>query len=221
MWVLCACIDLELHRDLLAERVLRKHTLYCVLDDTIWVRRTNFLELREASSTWVQRVAVVLLLVFALAGHLDLAGIDDDDEIAGINVRSECWLMLATEKASHLRSKTADRLPISIDDVPVSLYFAFLCGIGPLDRWIFRFRAHCETLFFAPFSGILGRLAAQQGQYIIPERISVLFIGGSIRGLECRKFRIFEGSGSGSGVCFQGSGGSSAAERPLSPKGVD
>lgn len=133
MWMLCACIDLELHADLLAERILRKHALDGVLYDTIRILLADVLELREACATWIESIAVILLLLFALTGHLDLAGIDDDDEIAGINVRSKGWLMLAAEKASHLRCKTADRLPIGIDDVPVSLYFAFLRGIGPLN----------------------------------------------------------------------------------------
>src|SRR4051812_40793687 len=105
MRMLIASIDLQLGNDATAETVLREHLLHGDLDHPL---RVLLVHLPEAGGTLparISRVANVLLLLRALGRKLDLVRVDDDDEIAAIDVRCEEWLVLAAENRSHLRGE--------------------------------------------------------------------------------------------------------------------
>ena len=75
-----------------------------------------------------------------VSGHLDLAGIDHDDEIAGINMWSIRGFMLTAKHTGNLRCQASDRLPIGIDDIPVPLHLACFGGVGA--QCFFDLRTH-------------------------------------------------------------------------------
>ncbi len=54
-------------------------------------------------------------------GNTHLLGIDHDDVVAGINVRSVFRLVLATQAASDFGCQTTQGLAGSVDDKPVAL----------------------------------------------------------------------------------------------------
>ncbi|VVO41945.1 hypothetical protein PS704_05952 [Pseudomonas fluorescens] len=55
-------------------------------------------------------------------GYTNLLGIDNDDVIAGVNVRSVLSFMLATQTARDFGGQTTQGLTCSVDDKPVALY---------------------------------------------------------------------------------------------------
>jgi len=71
--------------------------------------------------------AMVLLVLQLLAGNSNLVGIDDDQVIAGVNMRGVNRLVLATQAASQLGGKTAQRLAGGVNEVPVALDGLVLC----------------------------------------------------------------------------------------------
>ena len=64
---------------------------------------------------------VVLLLIQLLTGQNGLVGVDDDNEIAAVNVGSEIDLVLAAQDVGSDDSGTAQGLAGCIDDVPLAL----------------------------------------------------------------------------------------------------
>ena len=61
-------------------------------------------------------MAVIELVLALVAGHRDLLGVDDDDEVAGVDVGRVLRLALAAERIGDLGRQPAERLPGSIDE---------------------------------------------------------------------------------------------------------
>ena len=78
-------------------------------------------------SAGVAAVAPVGLLGELVAGDPDLLRVDDDDEVAGVDVRGVLGLALAPQRVRELGREPAERLALGVDDVPVALA---VCGCG-------------------------------------------------------------------------------------------
>jgi hypothetical protein len=76
-------------------------------------------------------VAVVALLVELVPGHDDLLRVDDDDEVAGVDVRRVLRLVLAAQGVRDAGREPAERLAVGVDDVPAALDLTGLCVVGP------------------------------------------------------------------------------------------
>ena len=63
---------------------------------------------------------MVHLLVELVPGDVDLLGVDDDDEVAGVDVRGVLGLALAAQRVGDLRRKTPEGLPLGVDEVPAA-----------------------------------------------------------------------------------------------------
>ena len=74
----------------------------------------------------VVRVGRVGLRVPLLAGEPDLLGIDDDDELAGVDVRRVFGAVLAAQDVGDLDRQPADDLVGGVDDEPISNNCFFL-----------------------------------------------------------------------------------------------
>src|SRR5205085_1471116 len=74
--------------------------------------------------------AVVDLLLHLVPRHRDLLRVDDDDEVARVDVVGELWLALAAQAVGDLRRETAQGLTLGIDDVPVACDFACFGAVG-------------------------------------------------------------------------------------------
>jgi hypothetical protein len=70
-------------------------------------------------STFPSGVGHVFLISFLLAGEEHFVGIDDDDEIPGIKVRSEDRLVLAAQDIRHLGGQPAKDRAIGINHMPL------------------------------------------------------------------------------------------------------
>src|SRR6202012_2730558 len=81
----------------------------------------HLLEAPRLDPTRVTAVAPVGLLGELVAGDPDFLRVDDDDEVAGVDVRRVGRLPLAAQRIGDLRGKAAEGLPLGVDDVPVSL----------------------------------------------------------------------------------------------------
>jgi hypothetical protein len=64
-------------------------------------------------------VAVVELVLGLVAGDLDLVDVGDDDEVAGVDVRSLAGFVLAAQPQRDLRGEPSQHLVGGVDDVPV------------------------------------------------------------------------------------------------------
>src|SRR6188472_294653 len=77
----------------------------------------------------VAGMAVVQLLVELLTRHRDLLRVDDDHEVARVDVRRVDGLVLAPEGVGDLGRETAERLTLGVDDVPLACDLARLCAV--------------------------------------------------------------------------------------------
>lgn len=68
----------------------------------------------------VTRMMEILLLLGLLAGRSDLASIDDNHEIAGIDVRGIDSLVLAHQKTGSGAGNAAEGLAFGIDELPLT-----------------------------------------------------------------------------------------------------
>ena len=71
-------------------------------------------------------VAVVALRLGLRARHADLVRVDDDHEVAGVDVRRVLRLVLALENLSGLGSDATENLVLSVDQDPFALNFVGL-----------------------------------------------------------------------------------------------
>jgi hypothetical protein len=74
-------------------------------------------------------VPVGLLLLTLVAGQGDLLGVDDDDEVTGVDVRGEGRLVLAAQQRGRLRRETPEDDVTRVDDVPATNDVAGLGGV--------------------------------------------------------------------------------------------
>src|SRR4030095_14795398 len=97
-------------------------------------------------------MAVVELVVKLVAGDRDLLRVDDDDEVAGVDVRRVLRLRLAAQRVCDLGRQATKGHALGVNDVPAALELARLCvpgllhGNGGLDVRRPRIVAtRCET----------------------------------------------------------------------------
>jgi hypothetical protein len=111
-------VDLELAELLGGEPVAGTHALDRLAKDL----RGPALELLgpgpDAQPARVAGVTVVLLLLELVAGDGDLLRVDDDDEVAGVDVRRVLGLPLAAERVGDARGESPEVLALGVDDVP-------------------------------------------------------------------------------------------------------
>src|SRR5690606_4687474 len=64
------------------------------------------------------------------AGYLHFLGIDDNDEVASVNVRGVFGLVLTAQAGSDFSGETTKGLASGVDDEPVMLYVGGFCTKG-------------------------------------------------------------------------------------------
>src|SRR5258708_3464234 len=75
-------------------------------------------------------MAVVGLPLGLLAGDAQLRDVDDDDIIAGVDVRRVLRLMLAAQPRGNLHRQPPQDFALSVDHVPAELDLARFCRVG-------------------------------------------------------------------------------------------
>src|SRR5437867_657339 len=106
MRMLRAGVDLQLVDLRARELVARKHALHGPAD-RLGRPALQLVAKRPApQSAGIAGVAAVELLVELVARDVDLLGIDDDDEVTGVDVRRVLGLALAAESVRDARGET-------------------------------------------------------------------------------------------------------------------
>ena len=131
MGVLGSLVDAQVAELLAAERTARQHALHRLLDDAL--REAPFQDELGApllDAAGIAGVVIVDLVVALATGQHHLLGVDDDDVVAVIHVRSERRLVLAAKPERDDRGEPPDDEPARVDQDPFLLDLAGLGRIG-------------------------------------------------------------------------------------------
>src|SRR5690349_16449936 len=123
-------VNLELSIHGATERIVRQHAFYGDFQGAGRRSVDQLLEANAFDTTGEFRMAVIDFVGGFFAGYLNLLGIDDDDVIAGIYVRSKFGLVFAAQTQSDFGGQTTERLARCIDQIPVALYSVGFCTEG-------------------------------------------------------------------------------------------
>src|SRR5919198_4511486 len=123
-------IDLELRQLLAGEAVAGKHPLDRLADHLGRPALQLIAKWPALEAAGIAGMAVVELVVELVAGDMDLFGVNDDDEVARIDVRRVLRLRLAAQRVGDLGRQAAQGLPLGVDEVPAALDLAGLCSPG-------------------------------------------------------------------------------------------
>src|SRR5690554_3227206 len=124
-----AAVDLELFAHGAAKAVLGEHPADGPLDGELGTTREKMPRRLLPETAGITRVSVVDLITRLIARQADLRRVDDDDEIAGIRMRSVGRTVLAAEDLRHLRCEAAERDARGVDDEPLTVDFAAFCAL--------------------------------------------------------------------------------------------
>ena len=127
--VLRTAVHLELGELLTADAVLGQHAADGLLDRALRVLREELVVRDGLESARVAGVAVRLLLLELLTRQGDLVGVDDDDEVTGVDVVREGGLVLAAEERRRVRGEASEDHVGGVDDEPLAGDFTGLGGV--------------------------------------------------------------------------------------------
>src|SRR5262245_1833789 len=127
VWVIGAGVDLQLPIHRVAHLGLRQHPADRFLDEANRAPFTQVDRALFAEPALEPAVATIDFLGFLPARQLDRIGVDDDDVIAGVDVRCVDRPVLALEQASGHRRDAAENLASCVYDVPPAVR-AFRAG---------------------------------------------------------------------------------------------
>jgi hypothetical protein len=119
--VLRALEHFELGQKLTAEAVLGNHALDGVFDQKFRVLGADLFDGLVFFAALPAGIAHVFLGGFLLAGDLDLFGIDDDDEVTGVEVRGIDGFVFAAQNVGNLHSQSSEHGAIGVNHVPLAL----------------------------------------------------------------------------------------------------
>ena len=106
-----------------------QHALHGMLDDALGMLCQCLFESLGLQSTGIAAVTEVLLLELLATRDADLLGVDDNDEVAGVNMGRVLGLVLPAKDGGALRGKAAQDDVFCVDQVPLALDFAGLCAV--------------------------------------------------------------------------------------------
>ena len=120
-------VYLQLRVDLTTEFILGQHASDSNLDNPLRVLGTHIGQRHLRETTRVARVAVVHLGDFLVASDCHLVGVDNDDVIPDVDVRSPDRIVFTPQQLGNLRSQPSQRNVVGIDYEPLP---RDICGFG-------------------------------------------------------------------------------------------
>ena len=120
--MLWACVNIQVVDELVTKTGLWEHSFDGPPDEFGWSLCEDLLRSRETLSTRITGVTDINTIVHLVSLEHDLLGVDDDDVVTAIYMRSEARLVLATEDKGNPGSKTTECQICGIDDKPLFLY---------------------------------------------------------------------------------------------------
>ncbi len=128
MGMLRAAIDLEFTINRAAEAVVRDHSLDGLLDEQLRASCATLTEGFGLMSSDETGKAHVSFLGFLLSPDLDIAGVDDNDEITGVDMSRVDCLVLAAQEVRCLDGDVTQMLVLGVNDPPTAFDFGCFCG---------------------------------------------------------------------------------------------
>ena len=128
MRVYSARIDFQLAKHIATQWALRQHAFDRDFDRGFRLLGNQAFEVGRLDTAWETGVTVVHFVACFVAGYTNLLSIDDDDVVAGINVRGVFRLVLATQTAGDFSGQTTQGLTSGVDDKPVALNCFRFCS---------------------------------------------------------------------------------------------
>ena len=122
------CIYLEFAELATTEACFREHAPDGALDKENWATLANDAWGLNFLTTDVSGEAGVNLRGFFCPSEDHLVSIDHHNEIAGVNMGGENWLVLTAEEARSLNSDLAKDFALSVDHIPLALDFVRFGG---------------------------------------------------------------------------------------------
>ena len=113
--MLITVIHLEISEQFTSQNIVWKHTFNSQFNQALWMLRTDIARGEGFESTKVTGVAVIHFGSFLVACKTNFLGIDDDDVITGVDVRSKDRLVLAAQTARDFRGETAENNAFGVD----------------------------------------------------------------------------------------------------------
>ena len=120
--MLRTCIDVQVVDELVTETGLGKHAFHCSPDQLGRTLLQDLCRCSETLSTRISGVANIYTVGHLLSLESHLLGVDHDDIVTAVHVRSEARLGLATEDKRNPGSQTSECEISSINDDPLFLY---------------------------------------------------------------------------------------------------
>lgn len=114
-------IEVKLAHEHVSEFVLREHPADSILDDLEWSLLELILEGGELQVTGIAAVLEVELVMKFRASCLNLAGIDHDDMVSHVHVRTIMNLELSSKDIGNTGRELAQDVLLSINDKPLSV----------------------------------------------------------------------------------------------------
>jgi hypothetical protein len=116
-----SCVDAKVGQLLRTEGVVLQHPADGMHDRERRIDGHRLIEGPHATAAGVSGIAVVLLERALATRHDDVARVDDDDVLAGVDVLRELRTVLAAQHTGDVRGKTAERLSTCIHEEPALL----------------------------------------------------------------------------------------------------
>lgn len=126
MLVFCTFVNIEVTKELCTKLILRKHTLHYTTEQLVSTVRLSHDACRSVFTltTRIASVSKIDTISPLLTSKLNLIGIDDNNVVTTIYVRSKVGFILTAQQFGNLCTKTTQNLISSIYYYPF-----FLCSL--------------------------------------------------------------------------------------------
>src|SRR3569833_372365 len=131
-------IHFELFDHGVTERPFWQHAFDRLFERTPRKTLLHFLEIGFVNPARIAGMAEILFIGFLRARHTQLSCIDDDDEIARIDVRSKFRFVLAAQSECHFAGNTSEDFVRRVNHEPVALDLVAFGGKGFHDDFLVR-----------------------------------------------------------------------------------
>lgn len=128
--MLAAAIDVQIAQNFSAETIFGEHSLNPPEDKFFRFLRPEFIKGNKARPSRVAGVVEVGFDLFLFAGHPDFVGVQNDDEIAGVQMGGEHRLPLPPQNGGDFGNRPAIDSSADVHDVPLLFNFRQFRYIG-------------------------------------------------------------------------------------------
>ena len=120
VWVFVAGVDLEFAVEGATEAVVGDHATDGMFDEEFWTALAASAEGFGFVTTDEAREAHVGFCDFFFSTDGDFGGVDDNDEVSGVNVRSEDGFVFSAKEVGCFDGNAAERLAGGVNDPPIA-----------------------------------------------------------------------------------------------------